>query len=131
MQTAWTTILFHSKNETTKKIADLVCLSGAGGSRTHVRTRKPYAFYTLIPALIFERRQDLDHQPPPYPLKLHRRAEASRRLFPNYLRRLFLGFGTRSLGRRLVPSPCDGIKLKIYCTSIKQREHTCCCQLFS
>ncbi len=54
-----------------QKIADLVCLSGAGGSRTHVRTRKPYAFYTLIPALIFERRQDLDHQPTPYLLKLH------------------------------------------------------------
>ena len=49
---------------------------GAGGSRTHVRTRKSYAFYTLIPDFIFERRQDLDHQPAPYPLKLHRCVEA-------------------------------------------------------
>ena len=27
--------------------------SGAGGSRTLVRTRKPYAFYTLILAFVF------------------------------------------------------------------------------
>ena len=38
-------------------------------------------------------------------------------------------FGTTSPERRLVPSPGDGIKLKIYCASIKQREHTDCCQL--
>ena len=52
-------------------------------------------------------------------------------LFPIYLRRLVLRFGTTPLGRRLVPSPCKGIKPMIYCASIKQREHTCCCQLFS
>jgi len=51
------------------------------------------------------------------------------RLFPIFLRRRFLRFGTTSLGRRLVPLPCKGIKLVIYCASIKQREHTCCCQL--
>ena len=45
-------------------------LSGPAGSRTPVRTRKPYAFYTLIPAFIFVRQQDLDHQLPSYPLKL-------------------------------------------------------------
>ena len=28
-------------------------VGGAGGIRTHVRTRKPYAFYTLIPAFGF------------------------------------------------------------------------------
>ena len=52
------------------------------------------------------------------------------RLFPIFLRRRFLRFGTTSLGRRLVPSPSEGIKLVIYCASIKQREHTVCCQLF-
>ena len=51
------------------------------------------------------------------------------RLFPIFLRRRFLRFGTTSLGRRPVPLPCKGIKLVIYCASIKQREHTCCCQL--
>ena len=51
------------------------------------------------------------------------------RLFPIYLRRLILGFGTTSLERRLVLLPCKRIKLVIYCTSIKQREHTRCCQL--
>ncbi len=55
---------------------------GAGGSRTHVRTRKPHAFYTLIPDFIFERRQDLDHQPAPYPLKFHQDGEAH----PDYFR---------------------------------------------
>ena len=38
-------------------------------------------------------------------------------------------FGTTSLERRLVPSPGDGIKLKIYYTSIKQRERNCFRQL--
>ncbi len=49
--------------------SSFVC--GAGGSRTLVRTRKPYAFYTLIPDFVFVHRQDLDHQPMPYPLKFH------------------------------------------------------------
>lgn len=31
----------------------LLRFSGAGGIRTHVRTRKPYAFYMLIPAFGF------------------------------------------------------------------------------
>ena len=51
------------------------------------------------------------------------------RLFPIFLRRLILRFGTTSLGRRLVSSPCGEIKLVVYCTSTKQREHTQCCQL--
>ena len=51
-------------------------IGGAGGIRTHVQTGKPYAFYTFIPALIFVRRQDLDHQPTPYPLKFHPSIEA-------------------------------------------------------
>ena len=61
--------------------------SGAGGSRTLVQTGKPYAFYMLIPAFIFVMRQDLDHQPQPYPLNFHPPAEASKRLFPIFLHR--------------------------------------------
>ncbi len=34
------------------------------------------AFYTLISDFIFERRQDLNHQPAPYPLKSHTPIEA-------------------------------------------------------
>ena len=47
--------------------------SGAGGHRTLVQTGKQYAFYMLILAFIFVRRQDPDHQPEPYSLKLHPR----------------------------------------------------------
>ena len=47
-------------------------VSGAGGSRTLVRTRKPYTFYTLISDFIFVMQQDLSHQLQPYPQKLHR-----------------------------------------------------------
>ena len=47
--------------------------SGAGGNRTLVQTGKQYAFYMLILAFIFVRRQDPDHQPEPYSLKLHPR----------------------------------------------------------
>ena len=103
--------------------------SGDGGSRTLVRTRKPYAFYTLILVLIFVLQQDPSHQLQPYPLKLHPCIEACKGYFRFNLRRLFSGFGTTSSERRLVSSPCEEIKRKIYCTSIKQREHTCCCQL--
>ena len=50
--------------------------------------------------------------------------------YPRFtMRRLILRFGTTPLERRLVPSPSNGIKPVIYCTSIRQREHTCCCQL--
>ena len=70
-------------------------------------------------------------EPPTAPLspKTSSRQRSQPQLFPIFLRRLFLRFGTTSLGRRLVPLPCSGIKLVIYCTSIKQREHTRCCQL--
>ena len=44
------------------------------------------------------------------------------RLFPNKPHRLTLRLGKRSLERCLVPSPGDGIKPVIYCTSIRQRE---------
>ncbi len=56
-----------------------------------------------------------------------RRGQA--RLFPIYLHRLILRFGTTSLERCLVPSSDDGIKPVIYCTSIRQRERNCFRQL--
>ena len=51
------------------------------------------------------------------------------RLFPIFLHRLTLRFGTTSLERCLVLSPGDGIKPVIYCTSIRQRERSCFRQL--
>ena len=104
-------------------------VGGSGGNRTLVRTRKPYAFYMLIPAFVFVMLQDLGYQQHPYPLKFHPASEARPDYSRFYLRRLISGFGTTSSERRLVLSPCDGIKLVIYCASIKQREHTHCCQL--
>ena len=111
------------------RLIDNLLSSGAGGSRTLVRTRKPYAFYTLILDFVFVLWQDPSHQPLPYLLKFHLTVGAPDRLFPIYLRCLTLGFGTTSLEQRPVPSPCKGIKPLIYCTSIRQREHTHCCQL--
>ena len=55
--------------------------------------------------------------------------ELPRNYFRFNLRRFAFGFGTTSSERRLVLLPCKRIKLVIYCASIKQREHTCCCQL--
>ena len=46
------TVLVHS--------LDNVISGGAGGNRTLVQTGKPYAFYTLIPVLIFEYKFDPD-----------------------------------------------------------------------
>ena len=104
-------------------------MSGAGGNRTLVQTRKPYAFYMLIPVFIFVMQQDLDHQLHPYLLKFHLTVGAPDRLFPIFLHRLILRFGTRSLERCLVLSPCKRIKPVIYCTSIRQRERSCFRQL--
>ena len=91
-----------------------ICLTriycGSGGNRTLVRTRKPYAFYMLIPAFIFVMQQDPDHQLHPYPLKLHPIIEAWQDYFRFNLRRLIFGFGTTSSERRLVLSPGDGIE---------------------
>ena len=102
---------------------------GAGGSRTLVQTGKPYAFYTLIPALIFELRQDPGHQPQPYPLKFRRQSGA----IADYSRYCCAAepesLGKRASERRLVLSPGGRIKPVIYCTSIRQREHSCCCQI--
>ena len=102
---------------------------GGGGSRTLVRTRKPYAFYMLISAFIFVMQQDLSHQLHPYPLKFHPVIEAWQDYFRFNLHRWISGFGTTSSERCLVLSPSKRIKPVIYCTSIRQREHTHCCQL--
>jgi len=91
--------------------------------------RKPYAFYTLIPAFGFH--VPTRPGPPTGTLapKFHPCIGAYRDYSRFYLRRLIFGFGTTSSERRLVPLPCSGIKPLIYCTSIRQREHTQCCQL--
>ncbi len=70
--------------------------SGAGGIRTLVQTRKPYAFYMLIFALIFVYRQDQSHQPIPYPLNFRKDHEAESKLFPNLLHHFVKRFGTRA-----------------------------------
>ena len=107
-------------------IINLIC--GAGGSRTLVQTRKPYAFYMLIFAWIFVYRQDRSHQSIPYPLKFRERCEESLKLFPNLLCHFTKRFGTRAFEWHLVSTPMAEIKL-IYYTSIKQREHNFRCQI--
>ena len=79
----------------------------------------------LFQPWIFELWQDLDHKPQPYPLKFHHGGEAhhdysrfNRTAWPK-------SFGTTAFERCLVPSPGDGIKPVIYCTSIRQRERNC------
>ena len=72
--------------------------------------------------LIFVQRQDPDHQSQPYPLKFHTCIKA----YTSYFRFNSIAspksFGTTVFERCLVPSPGDGIKPVIYCTSIRQRE---------
>ena len=83
---------------------------GAGGNRTRVQTRKPYAFYTLIPDFDFRacsKTWTTNWSLIPWISSLRRGPEW---LFPIYLRRWILGFGTTSLERRLVLSPGDGIE---------------------
>ena len=76
----------------------------------------------LFRTSFFELRQDPDHQPQPYPLKLHRAGEAQRDYFRVNRTALPKSLGTTAFERCLVPSPGDGIKPVIYCTSIRQRE---------
>ena len=64
------------KQKKSLRVVTFSVFCGPGGNRTHVRTRKPCAFYMLIPDFIFVMQQDLDHQLHPYPLKLHRDIEA-------------------------------------------------------
>ena len=102
---------------------------GAGGSRTLVQTGKPYAFYTLI--LAFSFRVMARPRPPTITLSSKNSfvERGINKLFPIYLHRSTLRFGTTSLERCLVPSTIDGIKPVIYCTSIRQRERNCFRQL--
>ena len=105
-----------------------VVKGGAGGIRTLVQTGKPYAFYMLI--LAFGFRVATRPRPPIATLssKISPVQRGIQELFPIYLHRLILRFGTTSLERCLVLPPCGGIKL-IYCASIKQRERNCFRQL--
>ena len=105
------------------KIVELAGVEPASKQGNHTLSTR------LFQSSVFERRQDLDHQSSPYPLKFHPCIEACKGYFRFNLRRLISGFGTTSSGRRLVLLPCKRIKLVIYCASIKQREHTYCCQL--
>jgi hypothetical protein len=111
------------------ELCGIAISSGAGGIRTHVQTGKPYAFYTFIPAFGF--RATARPGPPTGALasKISSCCRGPTRLFPIYLHRLTLRFGTTSLERCLVPSSDDGIKPVIYCTSIRQRERSCFRQL--
>ena len=79
----------------------------------------------LFQPLIFELWQDLNHQPQPYPLKFHHSVGAHDDYFRFNRTALPKSFGTTAFERCLVPSPCDGIKPVIYCTSIRQRERNC------
>lgn len=78
-------------------------LCGAGGIRTHVQTGKPYAFYMLI--LAFGFRDATRPRPPIAPLssKTSPVRRGTHWLFPIYLHRFVLRFGTTSLERCLVP----------------------------
>ena len=80
-------LTFRSKSPHEGEISYQRNVSGAGGSRTLVQTRKPYAFYMLIPAFIFVMQQDPDHQLHPYLLKFHLTVGAPDRLFPISLHR--------------------------------------------
>ena len=83
----------------------------------------------LFQPLIFVQQQDLDHQLMPYPLKSHAGTEA----YLHYSRFASIAktdrFGTTAVWAMSRSLALQGNKAKIYCSSIKQREHTYCCQL--
>ena len=100
---------------------------GANGIRTRVQTRNTCAFYTLIPALFFVRRQDPSHQPPAYLLSFQNRIAACES-YSVY----FCAAWSFSPQTRLGATSRSGAlrpKRPIYYTSIRQREHKKCCQL--
>ncbi len=94
---------------------------GADGSRTRVRTRKQYAFYMLIFALIFVCQQDRSHQLTPYLLKSHQQCTATTDQPRIYSTSKPDRLGAMASERCLVSAPGAEIKL-IYYTSIKQQE---------
>ena len=66
--------------------------------------------------------------PWPYLLKFHSRREAERN-YPRFdCTTVSTSFGARASGWCLVTAPSAVIK-QIYCTSIKQQEQNCCCQI--
>ena len=116
------------------RITDICQLSGRscgpGGIRTLVRTVRPYAFYTLIPAFGF---RVLARPGPPTNTLSSKSFIFGPRPPEDYFRRNCTAtprsFGKRALERCLVPSPGDGIKPVIYYASIRQRERNCFRQL--
>ena len=95
--------------------------SGAGGSRTLVQTRKQYAFYMLIFALIFVLQQDQSYQLLPYPL-LFRCPYKATTSYPRFVRTSVSNrLGERAFERCLVLTPCIWMKLNLL-YSIKQQE---------
>ena len=98
-------------------------LSGVRGNRTLVQTRKPYAFYMLIPALVFVMQQDPDHQLHPYPQRFSSRHRGMPWLFPIFRAPLYQNASEQELFERcLVLPPCDRIRPVNYCASFRQRE---------
>ena len=106
-----------------KPSVDLVGVEPTSAQGNHMLSTR------LFQTLIFVIWQDLNHQPYPYPLKFHRGIEAYNDYFRFICTAWPTRFGTTSVERCLVPSPCDGIKPVIYCTSIRQRERNCFRQL--
>lgn len=130
MQIAWqkhgyyskTPLLLHYKSNGVYTKFCIDC--GAGGFRTHVQTGKYCAFYTFISAFIC---QIITRPEPPIitlVFKISSKNQDLFRLFPIFLHHWIHWFGTTSLEWCLVPLPCNGIKLVIYYTSIKQRERS-------
>ena len=83
----------------------------------------------LSQPLVFVRRQDLGHQPAPYPLKIHPRHGAAVGYSRFNLHRLISGFGTTSSERCLVALSHSAIRPVTYYTSVRQRERNCFRQL--
>ena len=104
-------------------------VGGAGGIRTHVRTRKPIRFLHAYSGQCFRASARTGLPTDTLSPKISPAHWGLYRLFPIFLHRLTLRFGTTSLERCLVLSPGDGIKPVIYCTSIRQRERSCFRQL--
>ena len=105
-----------------------VCCGGDSGIRTRVQTRNQCAFYILILAFVFDRRQDPSHQPPAYLLNLTLASQSasaspdiSAPLYPFSL--MALAWSDVSFPH-LVGKISDPTMLQI-----KQRELQCCCQL--
>ena len=79
----------------------------------------------LSPTWIFEWEQDRSHRFSPYPLRLHRKHEATNDYFRLNCTTLPEHFGTTVSEWCLVSAPCAEIKPVIYYTSIRQRERSC------